>query len=133
MLTHSGLLHDSRFCYFLSTDDLLFTFEALLTILVKQGLFSNVYANDISSMSSNEEDNFMQSTEDEALGPSMNLLFAEAIKGPLLSTDSQVQISTLDLLFHYLSRESASIKQIKVLVEENVADYVFEILRLSGE
>lgn len=71
--------------------------------------------------------------EDRTEGSSLVNLFAEAIKGPLLSSDSQVQIGTLDFLFHYLSSEGTSGSQIRVLVEENIADYVFEILRLSGE
>lgn len=72
-------------------------------------------------------------TEDRAKGASLVNLFAEAIKGPLLSSESQVQIGSLDLLFHYLSSVGTSGDQIQVLVEENVADYLFEILRLSGE
>lgn len=84
-------------------------------------------------MSLDEADNSMEITEDGEDRPSLNVLFAEAIKGPLLSSDSQVQISTLDLIFHFLSSEGAPGKQIQVLVEENIADYVFEILRLSGE
>ena len=59
-------------------------------------------------------------------------LFADAIKGPLLSSDTQVQISTLDLIFHFLSSSVYCAKQIQVLVQESIADYVFEILRHSG-
>lgn len=57
-------------------------------------------------------------------------LFCEAIKGPLLSSKSDVQISALDLLFHYLSCTG---RQVQLLVEQNLADYAFEILRLSGK
>lgn len=76
-----------------------------------------------------EEDNLMQSE----YAPTMPLvnLFADAIKGPLLSTDSQVQIGTLNLIFYFLSL-SVSTQLCQVFVEEGVADYVFEILRLSG-
>ncbi|KAI4370429.1 hypothetical protein MLD38_018783 [Melastoma candidum] len=56
-------------------------------------------------------------------------LFCEAIKGPLLSSNNDVQISALDLLFHYLSYPG---RKVQLLVEENLADYTFEILRLSG-
>lgn len=84
------------------------------------------------SMSSDEADNFMQTADNGVDGTPLNVLFAEAIKGPLLSSDRQIQISTLDLIFHYLSWESVSGKQIQLLVEENIVDYVFEILRLSG-
>ncbi|KAJ0092346.1 hypothetical protein Patl1_26149 [Pistacia atlantica] len=79
-------------------------------------------------MSLDEGDNSMEITEDGEGCPSLNVLFPEAIKGPLLSSDSQVQINTLDLIFHFLSLEGALGKQIQVLVEENIADYVFEIL-----
>lgn len=83
-------------------------------------------------MSSSGGVNYKES-EDGVNGSSLVNLFAEAIKGPMLSSDSQVQISTLDLLFHYLSSVGTSGNQIQVLVEENIADYLFEILRLSGE
>lgn len=76
----------------------------------------------------------MQATEDGTDQPSsLTVLFAEAIKGALLSSDNEIQDSTLDLIFHYLSSESSPVKQIKVLVEENIADYLLEILRLSGQ
>ncbi|KAJ0074806.1 hypothetical protein Patl1_35014 [Pistacia atlantica] len=79
-------------------------------------------------MSLDEGDNFGKITEDGEGCPSLNVLFAEAIKGPLLSYDSQVQFNTLDLIFHFLSLEGALGNLIQVLVEENIADYVFEIL-----
>lgn len=78
------------------------------------------------------DDDPMLTAEAVTVRPCLDVLFAEAIKGPLLSTDSEVQIKTLDLIFHYVSQESIPSKQIEVLVEENVADYIFEILRLSG-
>ncbi|GAV58983.1 hypothetical protein CFOL_v3_02516 [Cephalotus follicularis] len=112
-------------------DDVRLNCVALLTILAQKGSLANAYANDIDGMSSDEADNFMQTTEDAQDGPQLTVLFAEAIKGPLLSSDSQVQIRTLDLIFHYLSSDGITGKQIQVLVGENVADYVFEILRLS--
>ena len=99
-----------------------------MTILAQKGFFVNAYANDICSMSLDEGDNSMKITEDGEGRPSLNVLFAEAIKGPLLSSNSQVQFNTLDLIFHFLSLEGALGKQIQVLVEENIADYVFEIL-----
>ncbi|KAJ0074535.1 hypothetical protein Patl1_37618 [Pistacia atlantica] len=79
-------------------------------------------------MSLEEGDNSMKITEDGEGHPSLNVLFAEAIKGPLLSSDSQVQINTLDLIFHFLSSEGALGQLIQDLVEENIADYVFAIL-----
>jgi hypothetical protein len=101
-------------------------------MLARRQLLSEESAYDIGNMSLSGEVNSIE-TEDGAKGTSLVNLFAEAIKGPLLSSDSQVQIGTLDLLFHYLSSAGTSGNQIQVLVEENIADYIFEILRLSGE
>ncbi|XP_010532711.1 PREDICTED: protein PRD1 [Tarenaya hassleriana] len=110
-------------------DDVRLNCVALLTIMAQLGLFANSHA--YSSNSSGEGDDPMQTADTVTEGPRLDVLFAEAIKGPLLSTDSQVQISTLDLIFHYVSQESMPNKQIQLLVEENIADYVFEILRLT--
>lgn len=108
-------------------------FVALLTILAQQGLLANSHTSPVSSMSLDEvDDDPMLTAETVVASPCLNVLFAEAIKGPLLSTDSEVQTRTLDLIFHYVSQESIPSKQVQVLVEENVADYIFEILRLSG-
>lgn len=80
-----------------------------------------------------ESENFMQTTEQAIDGSPLISLFAEAIKGPLLSSDSQVQVATLDLISVSLSSRGDPGEEIQVLVEENIADYVFEILRLSGK
>ncbi|MBA0764628.1 hypothetical protein Gotri_013959 [Gossypium trilobum] len=106
-------------------------FVAFLMLLAQIGLFGNGHGNEINSLSSDEADHLMQTLEDGLDEFPLSVLFAEAIKGPLLSSDSQVQISTLDLIFHYLTRGDASPKQIQILIEENIVDYVFEILRLS--
>ncbi|XP_018472803.2 protein PUTATIVE RECOMBINATION INITIATION DEFECT 1 [Raphanus sativus] len=104
----------------------------LLAILAQQGLLADSRSSPVSSMSLDEvDDDPMLTAETVTVRPCLDVLFAEAIKGPLLSTDSEVQIKTLDLIFHYVSQESIPSKQIEVLVEENVADYIFEILRLS--
>ncbi|KAM1049872.1 hypothetical protein ACFX11_031935 [Malus domestica] len=113
------------------SDDVRLNCVALLTVLTQRGLFGTAYALDSNSMTSSEGDSFEQVTEEGKDVNPMNVLFTEAIKGPLLSTDSQVQISTLDLLFHYMSWEGTSGKELQALLEENIADYVFEILRLS--
>lgn len=112
-------------------DDVRLNCVALLTILAQKGFLVNAYTNDINSMNFNEAEKSMQTTDYGTNQSSLTVLFAEAIKGPLLSSDSQVQISTLDLMLHYLSWEAAPGKHVQVLVEENIADYVFEILRLS--
>ncbi|CAK9139716.1 unnamed protein product [Ilex paraguariensis] len=113
------------------SDDVRLNCVALLTVLAQRGFFQNACANDLSSKNPCEADNFMHTAE-HGIDEPLNILFAEAVKGPLLSSDSQVQIGTLDLIFLYLSWEGGSEKEVQILVEENIADYVFEILRLSG-
>ena len=103
-------------------------------MLAQRGLFQNAFANYyVSSKDPFEADNIKQTTEHALDEPPLNQLFAEAVKAPLLSSDIQVQIGTLSLIFWYLSWGGCSEKDIQVLVEENIADYVFEILRLSGK
>lgn len=106
---------------------------ALLKMFAQRGEFLDASANHISRTRLCEDEGFMQPIEETMHEHSLNTLFAEAIKGPLLSSETQVQIGSLDLIFHYLSWEGVPIKQTEVLVEENIADYVFEILRLSGK
>lgn len=101
-------------------------------MLARRHLLREESAYDFDNMSLSGEVN-PKENEDGSKGSCLVNLFAEAIKGPLLSSDSQVQIGSLDLLFHYLSSVGTSDNQIRVLVEENIADYIFEILRLSGE
>nr|CAD1820331.1 unnamed protein product [Ananas comosus var. bracteatus] len=97
-----------------------------------KGFFENLFASEQTGIDMGDADNFMHTDESALNSPLINL-FAEAIKGPLLSCDTQVQTSTLDLIFHSLSSDFNISEQIKVLVEENVADYIFEVLRLSGK
>lgn len=80
-----------------------------------------------------EHEYYSKFNEKEPDGLPLNRLFAEAIKGPLLSSDRELQLSTLELIVRYLSSEGNSIKPIQLFVEENIVDYVFEILRFSGE
>ncbi|CAJ1850286.1 unnamed protein product [Sphenostylis stenocarpa] len=111
-------------------DDVRLNCIALLTMLARRHLLVEECGYDNYNFSSNGGVNAKE-TEDGTKGTTLVNMFAEAIKGPLLSSDSQVQIGTLDLLFHYLSSVRTSNYQIRVLVEENIADYLFEILRLS--
>ena len=108
---------------------------AFLTVLVQRGFFQSACTNTLESNSTHffEADSLMQITEDADNGPSLEILFAEAVKGSLLSSDSQVQIAALDLIYRYLSSENVSLKECQALIEENIADYAFEILRLSGK
>ncbi|XP_021749055.1 protein PRD1-like [Chenopodium quinoa] len=112
-------------------DDVRLNCLALLKVLGQRGFLSNAFSSEFNMMDTCEADNYTQSSNDEPNGSSLSRLFAEAIKSPLLSPDSQVQVSTLDLIVHCLSCGNCSLKQIQVLVEENLADYIFEILRLS--
>ncbi|KAB5569671.1 hypothetical protein DKX38_003464 [Salix brachista] len=100
-------------------DTVRFNCLALLTLLARQGCFESAYTNGKSGTKS----------WDEEADQLINVLFAESVKGPLLSSDTQIQISTLHLIFHYLC--CVSPEQIQLLVDENIADYVFEIIRLS--
>ncbi|XP_019447895.1 PREDICTED: protein PRD1-like isoform X1 [Lupinus angustifolius] len=110
-------------------DDVRSNCIALLTMLARRHLLREACEYDAYMLSSGGVHS--QEFEDGTKGLLVNLL-AEAIKGPLLSSESEVQIGALDFLFHYLSSEGTSDSHIRVMVEENIADYVFEIVRLSG-
>ncbi|CAL0332279.1 unnamed protein product [Lupinus luteus] len=110
-------------------DDVRSNCIALLTMLARRHLLREACEYDTYVFSSGGVNS--QEFEDGTKESLVNL-FAEAIKGPLLSSESEVQIGALDFLFHYLSSEGTSDSHIRVMVEENIADYVFEIVRLSG-
>ncbi|KAL0451911.1 UNVERIFIED_CONTAM: protein putative RECOMBINATION INITIATION DEFECT 1 [Sesamum latifolium] len=114
------------------SDDVRLNCVAFLTVLAQRGLFQSACSDHVWSTDTFVADNFMQKTEHVMDGPPLEVLFSEAVKGPLLSSDSQVQIATLDLIFRYLSSADVSGKECQVFVEQNIADYIFEILRLSG-
>ncbi|KAL1358218.1 hypothetical protein AAHE18_04G017500 [Arachis hypogaea] len=111
-------------------DDVRLNCIALLTMLAQGHLLREESAYDTYHLSYSDGADSEENIEGAKELSLVNLL-AEAIKGPLLSSNSQVQISTLDLLFHYLSSIGTLDNQIHVMVEENIADYVFEVLRLS--
>lgn len=102
---------------------------ALLLTLAKKEPFDHLL---ISNQSSNKciEAESMQ-TDYMSLNASL-VLFAEAVKGSLLSTNLEVQAGTLDLIFHFLSSDANICALLQTLIDENVADYIFEVLRLSG-
>ncbi|GER27846.1 protein PRD1 [Striga asiatica] len=114
------------------SDDVRLNCLALLMVLAQRGFIQRGCSNYVGYTDSVEGDNFMQITERMIDEPPLEVLFAEAVKGPLLSSDSQVQTATLDLIFRYLSSEDISEKECQVFIDENIADYIFEILRLSG-
>ncbi|KAL1299582.1 protein PRD1-like isoform X2 [Arachis ipaensis] len=111
-------------------DDVRLNCIALLTMLAQGHLLREEGAYDTCHLSYSDGADSEENIEGAKELSLVNLL-AEAIKGPLLSSNSQVQISTLDLLFHYLSSIGTLDNQIHVMVEENIADYVFEVLRYS--
>ncbi|XP_062185638.1 protein PUTATIVE RECOMBINATION INITIATION DEFECT 1 isoform X2 [Phragmites australis] len=103
---------------------------ALLLTLAKKGPFDILLLSDPSSINCVEGE---ESTQRDYMSLNASLvLFAEAIKGSLLSTDLEVQTGTLDLIFHFLSSDANICGLLQTLIDENVADYVFEVLRLSG-
>ncbi|XP_030467401.2 protein PUTATIVE RECOMBINATION INITIATION DEFECT 1 [Syzygium oleosum] len=112
------------------SDDVRLNCVALLSMLVQRGFLKDPYDDYMSNLSSVEADSLEQVTDDLSDISPLCTLFSEAIKGPLLSSDGQVQMSTLELIAYYLG-ELNSVKQFQLLVEANIADYVFEILRLS--
>ncbi|KAL2463395.1 putative recombination initiation defect 1 [Forsythia ovata] len=114
------------------SDDVRLNCVAFLTVLARRGFFQTACANPMGCTDSFEADDFMPTTDSMMDGSPLEVLFAEAVKGPLLSSDTQVQIATLDLILVYLSCDGGSGKEVQVLVEENLADYIFEILRLTG-
>ncbi|KAL5214381.1 hypothetical protein ABZP36_003533 [Zizania latifolia] len=103
---------------------------ALLLTSAKKGSFDILLPTGQSLINSVEAEEPMQ-TDYVPLNASLVILFADAVKGSLLSTNSEVQTGALDLIFHFLSSD-ANILVLKTLIDENVADYVFEVLRLSG-
>lgn len=109
-----------------------FLVSALLTLLAKKGYLGYFFTHDPQINDQSGADNFDLNFPLEVDLPLISL-FADAIKGPLLSSDANVQICALDFIYHSLSLGSVLNKQIQVLVEESVADYVFELLRLSGD
>ncbi|XP_059290896.1 protein PUTATIVE RECOMBINATION INITIATION DEFECT 1 [Lycium ferocissimum] len=104
---------------------------AFLTVIMQRGFFQTASMIDARNRSSYDVDHLMETNEQISDGP-LVILFAEAVKAPLLSSDNQVQIAALDLLYLYLSGKDVLENEIQVFVEENIADYTFEVLRLSG-
>ncbi|XP_010318924.1 protein PUTATIVE RECOMBINATION INITIATION DEFECT 1 [Solanum lycopersicum] len=113
------------------SDDVRLNCIAFLTVMMQRGFFQTTSIIGTRSRSCYDVDHLMETNEQISDGP-LAILFAEAVKGPLLSSDNQVQIAALDLLYLYLSRKDVLENEIQVFVEENIADYAFEVLRLSG-
>ncbi|KAF8780719.1 hypothetical protein HU200_001325 [Digitaria exilis] len=102
---------------------------ALLLTLAKKGPFNILLLSNQSSVKCTEAEHTQ--TDYMPLNASL-VLFAEAVKGSLLSTNLEVQTGTLDLIYHFLSSDASVCALHQTLIDENVADYIFEVLRLSG-
>ncbi|CAN6242135.1 unnamed protein product [Urochloa humidicola] len=104
-------------------------YQALLLTLAKKGPFDIMLLSNQSSVNCTEAEHMQ--TDYMSLNASL-VLFAEAVKGSLLSTNLEVQTGTLDLIFHFLISDANICALLQILIDENVADYIFEVLRLSG-
>ncbi|CAN4088215.1 unnamed protein product [Withania somnifera] len=111
------------------SDDVRLNCIAFLTVIIQRGSYQTTSIIGTRSRSSYDVDHLTETNEQ--IPDELAILFAEAVKGPLLSSDNQVQIAALDLLYLYLSGKDVLENQIQVFVEENIADYAFEVLRLS--
>ncbi|KAK8938321.1 Protein PRD1 [Platanthera guangdongensis] len=103
--------------------------KALLRVLVGKNFLQNLYVNSFRDIYLNDTSENMDALVQQS--PLISL-FADAVKGSLLSSDEDIQMNTLELIFLMISPEICSNKQLQVLVEENIPDYIFEILRMSG-
>lgn len=103
--------------------------HALLRVLVGKNLFQNLYVNSFSNIYLKEASENRDAVVHQC---PLITLFADAVKGSLLSSDEEIQMNTLELIFVMISPDICSNKQLQVLVEENIPDYIFEILRMSG-
>jgi hypothetical protein len=100
----------------------------LLLTLAKRRPFEILLLRDQSSINCIEAEESLQ-TDYMSLNASL-VLFAEAINGSLLSTNLEVQTGALDLIFHSLSSDANICTLLQTLIDENAADYVFEVFRL---
>ncbi|KAG9446020.1 hypothetical protein H6P81_012148 [Aristolochia fimbriata] len=111
-------------------DDVRTNCLALLTLLARKGYLTHSFSRMVCSGTPREVDDLMQNSEVVGGAPLISL-FADAIKGPLLSSDHEVQISALDLVFHSISMDTEPAKLMQVFFEENISDFILEVLRLS--
>ncbi|CAN4086134.1 unnamed protein product [Withania somnifera] len=107
------------------SDDVCLNCIAFLTVITQRGFFRTTSIVGTRSRSAYDVDHLMETNEPLAI------LFAEAVKGPLLSSDNQVQIAAADLLYLYLSGKDVLENEIQVFVEENIADYASVSFLLS--
>ncbi|KAJ3675756.1 hypothetical protein LUZ60_004798 [Juncus effusus] len=109
------------------SDDVRLNCIAFLLVLAKTEVFDDPLMQDQNCI------NFSDTANEIAPPVTLLTLFSDAVKGSLLSSNSEVQIGSLDLISHFLSCSESNIVQIQAFIDENVADYVFEALRLSGK
>lgn len=106
--------------------------SALLLVLAKRDVFDNLLVKDRNCIGAREEHNCMDTTNETVTCSPLVSLFADAVKGSLLSSNTEVQAGALDLISHFLSWRPGCVDQIQAFIEENITDYIFEVLRLSG-
>ncbi|GLJ47067.1 hypothetical protein SUGI_0993670 [Cryptomeria japonica] len=118
------------------SDELRTNCLAVLIIMARQEVFHISFANYNEEKDSPIETDSVTETakyHESLIDGSFIRMFAEAVKGPLLSSDVQVQISALELIHYYTFQIEGvdTTKQLSILVEEGTSDYIFETLRVS--
>lgn len=101
-------------------------------MLAKRGVFDNLLVKERNCIGAREEDDCTDTSNETVACTPLVSLFADAVKGSLLSSNTEVQAGALDLIAHFLSWGRGCVDQIQAFIEENIADYIFEVLRLSG-
>ncbi|KAL3698655.1 hypothetical protein R1sor_012731 [Riccia sorocarpa] len=113
------------------SDELRINSLALLTILGERGLLTSGF---VSAPPEDERMEFSAIHGSQASQTSPRARsFIQALKGCFLSSDWQVQASSLGLMSMVYSGETRSHEQIQLLAEEGLVNYVLETLRISEE
>lgn len=71
--------------------------------------------------------------EEDCLSQPFVIHFAGAMNGALMSSDTQVQITSLQLICHMCPPGAAIIEELQILIEEGLTDHIFELLKVSGK
>ncbi|KAJ4791004.1 Protein PRD1 [Rhynchospora pubera] len=115
------------------SDDVRLNCIALLLVLAKRDIFNNLLIKDCNSIGAREERDSTDSSSETMPHTPITSLLADAVKGSLLSSSTEVQAGALELISHFLLWGPGHVGQIEAFIEENIADYIFEVLRLSGK
>jgi hypothetical protein len=71
--------------------------------------------------------------QEQCFTPAFIRTFAEAIKRSLMSSDIEIQVTSLQLICHVCPDGAVMTKEIQTCVEEGLTDYIFELLQASGQ